>query len=67
MTVGGAPVRSREAAEYSVRWIDKLRRMAEEWPGWRSEQEQDHVYAQFDEARAIYRGFAEEADAIAKQ
>ena len=41
--------------------------MAEEWPGWRSQKEQDHVYAQFDEARAIYRRFAEEADAIAKQ
>ena len=67
VTVGGAPVRSREAAEYSVRWIDKLRRMAEEWPGWRSPQEEEHVYAQFDEARAIYRRLAEETDAIAKR
>jgi len=67
VTVGGQPVRSREAAEYSVRWIDKLRGMAEEWPGWRSQKEQDHVYAQFAEARAVYRKFAEEADAIAKQ
>ena len=55
--VGGQPVRSRAAAEYSIRWIDKLRQMAEEWPGWRSEKEKQHVFAQFDEARAIYVGF----------
>ena len=55
--VGGQPVRSRAAAEYSIRWIDKLRQMAEEWPGWRSEKEKQHVFAQFDEARAIYEGF----------
>ena len=28
--VGDAPVRSRAAADYSVRWIDRLRDMAEE-------------------------------------
>lgn len=61
MTVGGAPVRSRAAAEYSLSWIDKLQDMAIAWPGWRSQKEKDHVYAQFDEARAIYRKFAEEA------
>ncbi len=59
--VGGKPVRSREAAEYSIRWIDKLQAMAEEWPGWRSQKEKDHVYAQFEEARQIYRKFAGEA------
>ena len=61
VTVGGAPVRSRAAAEYSLSWIDKLQDMAKGWPGWRSQKEKDHVYAQFDEARAIYRKFAEEA------
>jgi TolB protein len=61
VTVGRAPVRSREAAEYSLRWIDKLQQMAEEWPGWRSPQEKEHVYRQFDEARAVYRRFAAEA------
>jgi TolB protein len=66
VTVGGAPVRSREAAEYSLRWIDRLRQMAEEWPGWRSQKEKDHVYGQFDEARALYRGFAEEAPSAAE-
>ena len=61
VTVGDQPVRSREAAEYSVRWIDKLREMAEAWPGWRSQKERDHVFAQFDEAKTIYQGFAEQA------
>ena len=55
--VGGQPARDRASAEYSIRWIDKLRQMAEEWPGWRSEKEKQHVFSQFDEARAIYQGF----------
>ena len=57
VTVGGQPVRNRASAEYSIRWIDKLRAMAEEWPGWRSDKEREHVFAQFDEARQIYEGF----------
>ena len=61
VTVAGQPVRNRASAEYSIRWIDKLRAMAEEWPGWRSERERAHVFAQFDEARAIYQGFLSEA------
>ena len=61
VTVGDRPMRSRAAAEYSIRWIDKLREMAEAWPGWRSQRERDHVFAQFDEAKAIYEGFAEAA------
>ena len=60
-TVGGQPIRDRDAADYSIRWIDRLREMAEAWPGWRSERERAHVFAQFDEARAIYEGFASEA------
>ena len=59
--VAGRPVRSAEAAEYAVRWIDKLQAMAEEWPGWRSQREKDHVYAQFEEAREIYRRRGAEA------
>ena len=54
VTVAGQPVRNRASAEYSIRWIDKLRAMAEEWPGWRSDKEREHVFAQFDEARRIY-------------
>jgi hypothetical protein len=60
--VGGQPVRNREAAEYSVRWIDKLESMADAWSGWRSEQEKSHVFSQFEEAREIYRQLMVEAD-----
>ncbi len=55
ITVGGAPVRSASAAAYSVKWIDMLRLMAEAWPGWRSQKERAHVFAQFDEAKKIYQ------------
>jgi Tol biopolymer transport system component len=61
VTVGDRPVRSRAAAEYSLKWIDKLQQMAEANEGWRSQKEKNHVYAQFDEARAIYRKFLQEA------
>jgi hypothetical protein len=56
--VGDHPVRSREAAQYSIRWIDKLQQMAEQWFGWRSEKEREYVIAQFEEARQIYRRLA---------
>jgi TolB protein len=59
--VDGAPVRSTSAADYSIAWIDKLQGMAEEWPDWRSQAEKDHVYAQFEEARQIYRRLRAEA------
>ena len=59
--VDGAPIRSVEAADYALAWIDKLQAMAEEWPDWRSQAEKDHVYAQFDEARAVYRSRRAEA------
>jgi len=59
--VDAQPVRDVAAAEYGIEWIDTLRALAEEWPGWRSEHEKAHVYAQFDEARAIYEGLLQEA------
>lgn len=59
--VAGQPVRSATAADYAVRWIDKLEGMAREWPGWRSEREKEHVFAQFEEARQIYRRRGAEA------
>jgi TolB protein len=59
--VGDAPIRNRASAEYFVRWVDKLRGMAEAWPWWRSEREKKHVYAQFDEARRRYVKLASEA------
>jgi hypothetical protein len=52
--VGSKAIRNKASAQYFVRWIDKLRGMAEEWPWWRSQKEKDHVYGQFDEARRIY-------------
>ena len=61
VTVGDRPVRSAGAATYCLKWIDKLQQLAEKWPGWRSQKEKDHVYAQFDEARAVYRRFLAEA------
>jgi TolB protein len=61
VTVGGRPVRNRAAAEYCLKWIDKLHAMAEAWPGWRSQKEKDHVYAQFNEARAVYKKFLDES------
>jgi TolB protein len=61
ITVDGRPVRSRAAAEYCLKWIDKLQQLAEAWPGWRSQKERDHVFAQFNEARAVYRKFLQES------
>ena len=66
VSVGGRPVRSRAAAEYCLKWIDKLHAMAEAWPGWRSQKEKDHVYAQFNEARAIYKKFLDESAATSE-
>jgi hypothetical protein len=62
VTVDGAPVRSAESADYALAWIDKLQEMAEAWPLWRSQEEKDHVYGQFDEARDVYRAFRAEAE-----
>ncbi len=59
--VGGRAVRNLEAAKYSIEWIDKLTEMARQEPGWRSQAEKDHVFGQFQEARAIYEQFGKEA------
>jgi hypothetical protein len=60
--VENRPIRDRASAEYSLKWIDKLQTLAEAWPGWRSPKEKQHVYAQFDEARKVYRRFLAEAN-----
>ena len=65
MIVGNQPVRDRASAEYALRWIDRLQKLADAWPGWRSPKERDHVYGQFDEARKVYRRLASEAYAVA--
>ncbi|HZT33307.1 MAG TPA: CehA/McbA family metallohydrolase [Bryobacteraceae bacterium] len=59
--VGDQKIRNRESAEYFIRWIDKLHAMADAWPWWRSDAEKRHVFAQFDEARAVYERLAGEA------
>ena len=61
--VGNLSVRDRASAEYALRWIDRLQKLADAWPGWRSPKEKDHVYGQFEEARTVYRRLAAEAAA----
>jgi hypothetical protein len=63
VNLDGQEVRSVAAADYALAWIDKLQTMAEAWPDWRSQAEKDHVFAQFDEARAVYRERRAEAAA----
>jgi TolB protein len=58
--VGEEKIRNRESAEYFVRWIEKLKGMADAWPGWRSEQEREHVFSQFEQAKRIYERLAAE-------
>lgn len=59
--VGGRPIRSVEAAEYGLRWLDELEAQADAWPWWRSEEERSHVAGQIEEAREVYRGRLNEA------
>lgn len=56
--VGTQPVRSRAAAEYSLKWLDQYQLLADAWPGWTSEAERKHLARQVDEARARYQRFA---------
>jgi hypothetical protein len=53
--VGEQKINDPEAAAYFLRWIDKLQSMADAWLWWRSEKEKKHVFAQFEEARQVYR------------
>jgi len=59
----GRPVRSVEAADYSIAWIDRLQEMADAWPYWRSDAERAHVFGQFEDAREVYRDRRAEAEA----
>jgi hypothetical protein len=58
---GSQPIRSREDAEYFIRWIDEITQMAAQHAGWRSEKEKKHVLGQFGEAREIFVQRAREA------
>jgi hypothetical protein len=62
VSVGNRPVRNRKSAEYCIRWIEKLESIMDMDPGWRSQQEKDHVFSQLKEAKEIYRRFAKEAE-----
>ena len=53
--VGNEPIQDSDSARYALQWIDKLQELADQWPGWRSQREKNHVYGQFDEAREVYR------------
>lgn len=53
--VGSQPIHNPAAAAYGLQWIDTLQELAEAWPGWRSEREKAHVFAQFEQAREVYR------------
>jgi len=57
---GERKIRNAESARYFIRWIEKLRASALEWPWWRSEKEKSHVLAQFAEAKAVYEKLAVE-------
>ena len=59
--VGDQKIRSRESAEYFMRWIDKLKTTAGGWPWWRSDAEKQHVFGQLDQAREVYVKLANEA------
>ncbi len=58
---GDQPIRSREDAEYFVRWIDDITRQAEANTSWRSDKERKHVLDQFAEARRLLAQRAQEA------
>jgi hypothetical protein len=61
LSVGDEPVRDLASAEYGLQWIDTLEVRSLAMPGWRSQEEIDHVLAQFEDARTVYRRLAEEA------
>jgi len=58
---GNRKIRNEESARYFIRWIEKLRASALEWPWWRSEKEKNHVLAQFEEAKSVYEKLASDA------
>lgn len=59
--VGNGKIRSRESAEYFLRWIDRLRTEITPMSHWRSEKERARAYRDLDEAARIYRERAQEA------
>ena len=60
-TVGGEPIRDAASADYGLEWIEKLAAMADDWPGWRSEEERRAVFDQFGQAAMVYERLKAEA------
>ena len=58
-SVDGNAIQNEGAVQYALGWIEKLEDLAAQWPGWRSEQERSHVFAQFEKAREVYRSTIE--------
>ncbi|MBL8230438.1 MAG: CehA/McbA family metallohydrolase [Bryobacterales bacterium] len=58
---GKQPIRSREDAEYFIRFVDDTIQQAEQHAGWRSEKEKRHVMEQFQQARRVFEQRAREA------
>ncbi|MDH3711986.1 MAG: CehA/McbA family metallohydrolase, partial [Cyclobacteriaceae bacterium] len=59
--VGDQPIRDYDAAQYGIRWIEKLEEIMDKDPGWRSPAEKDRVMGQLKEAKEVYGKFAREA------
>jgi len=59
--VGNGKIRNAESAAYFLKWIEKLRAMTRKPDLWRSPAEQQHVFAQFQRASAIYEERRREA------
>jgi TolB protein len=55
VTVGGQPVRSAADAAYFIAWIDRLAGNVRSYTAWNTPAERDHVLAQLDSARAVYK------------
>lgn len=62
MYVGDRKIRDRESSEYFMRWIDKLRALSDVWPWWRSPEEKQSVFAEYEQARQVYERLAKEAE-----
>jgi len=60
--VGDRKIRDRESSEYFMRWIDKLRALSDAWPWWRSPEEKQSVFAEYEQARQVYERLAKEAE-----
>jgi hypothetical protein len=58
---GSQAIRSKDDAEYFIRWIDDITRQAQAHPGWRSDRERSHVLGQFQQARKVFEQRAKEA------